>query len=368
MAMETRSRWRSFSDLPRAFGEPLAHGRLRVSPEDFRVDEIPAFEPDGEGEHVLLHVRKTGANTEWVARRLASHAKLPVSAVGFAGLKDRHAVTTQWFSLHLGPHQEPDWRTFAAEGVEILEMHRHRRKIRRGALRGNRFLIRLRDWQASSDELGERVARIRQRGLPNYFGQQRFGNGDGNLHAADALFAGRQGRVKRHLRGLWISAARSQLFNEVLAKRVERGDWDRALRGDRLQLAGSHSHFSVETVDDRIRQRVSAFDVHPTGPLWGAGDLLCLGEPAKLDRAVAERFPEWVDGLQSERLRQERRSLRLPVPDLVVREGSDHLELGFDLPAGAYATAVLREIADWSEYSSNAHTTDYRPAVADLSR
>jgi len=349
MTTDERPRWRSFADLPRAFGEPLARGRLRVSPDDFRVDEIPAFEPDGEGEHAVLRVRKTGANTEWVARRLASHAGLPLSAVGFAGLKDRHAVTTQWFSMHFGPRAEPDWGTFDTDGIEILEHHRHRRKIRRGALRGNRFLIRLREWDAPRDELRKRVTAVRNRGVPNYFGQQRFGNGDGNLYAADALFSGQQRRVGRHLRGLLISAARSQLFNEVLARRVERGDWDRALVGDRLQLDGSHSHFLAEMGDNTIRHRVSAFDVHPTGPLWGEGNELSDGEPLALERAIILRFPKWANGLKSARLRQERRSMRSPVPNLVVRQQADTLALEFELPAGAYATAVLREIVDWSQ-------------------
>lgn len=347
--MTSQVLWRSFSDLPRAYGDPPARGLLRVRPEDFQVDEISRFEPDGEGEHALLRVRKTGVNTEWVARRLAAHAGLPVSGVGYAGLKDRHAVTSQWFSLHLGPRAQPDWGALDVEGVELLEVHRHRRKLRRGALCGNRFLIRVRNLAAVGDLLEQRIVRVRELGVPNYFGPQRFGNGDGNLTAADALFAGRAKRVGRHLRGLWISAARSQLFNELLALRVERGDWDRALDGDCMQLDGSRSYFRAETVDDGLLERLRTFDIHPSGPLWGEGDTLAEGQSAELERSVVQRFSSWADGLGAVGLHQERRALRLQVSDLTFNRGPETVELAFVLPAGAYATAVLREIVHWIE-------------------
>lgn len=347
--MAREIRWRSFTDLPTAFGGAQAGGLLRLHPEDFRVDEIPCWKPDGNGEHLLVQIRKTSANTEWVARRLASYARLPVSAVGYAGLKDRHAVTTQWFSLHLGSGREPDMASFREEGVEVLRCVRHRRKLRRGALSANRFRIRVRALEAQGDGLEQRIGAVRSRGVPNYFGAQRFGRGDGNLQAADALFAGRAKRAGRHLRGLWISAARSQLFNEVLARRVERGDWDKALDGDRLQLNGSRSHFLASAVDDDIRERIAGHDLHPTGPLWGAGDELCAGEPAALEREVIERFGSWAEGLRSAGLRHERRSLRLSVRDLIARRESADLVLAFSLPPGAFATAVLREIVDRGE-------------------
>jgi tRNA pseudouridine13 synthase len=352
----SEAHWLSFDDLPRVIGEPPVRGLMRARPEDFRVDEIPVFEPDGVGEHALLQVRKTSANTEWVARRLASHARVPVSSVGYAGLKDRHAVTTQWFSVQIGAKADPDWRAFEADGVELLYSTRHRRKIRRGALRGNRFRIRIREVDVREDWAEQRVGLIRKQGVPNYFGPQRFGSGEGNLYAADALFAGGSRLAPRHLRGLWISAARSQLFNEVLALRVERGDWNRPLRGDRLQLEGSRSHFLAEIVDEDIRNRVADFDLHPTGPLQGAGEGPCADEPARMEQSVMKRFPAWAAGLKGEGLRQERRSLRLSVPDLSIRRGRDFLVLEFQLPAGAYATAVLREIVDWSEPARNNKT------------
>lgn len=355
MTASAPPRWIPFRELPRAHGGPVASGQLRTRPEDFQVEEIMGFEPDGEGEHALLRIRKTNANTEWVARRLAAHAGLPASAVSYAGLKDRHAVTSQWFSVHLGPRDEPSWDAFEAEGVEILEVHRHRRKLRRGALRGNRFRIRVRGVQVERTLVDERSEQIKRRGVPNYFGDQRFGRAQGNLRAAHALFSGESGRIGRHLRGMWLSAARSQLFNELLALRVQRGDWDCPLPGDCMQLAGSRSHFLVDVVDETLRARVAAFDVDPSGPLWGAGEGLTRGEPAQLEQAAIQGFCLWAEGLAAAGLRQERRPLRIRANGLetVFREGA--LELAFELPAGAYATTVLRELVDWSETGEGDH-------------
>lgn len=339
--------WISFDDLPYAHGGPVAAGRLRERPEDFQVEEIPVCGPDGEGEHLLLHVRKTGANTEWVARQLVSHAGLPPSAVSYAGLKDRHAVTTQWFSLQIGVRGDPDWSTLDVEGVEVLEACRHRRKLRRGALRGNRFRIRVRDLTGDLDALKEHLSLVGQYGVPNYFGAQRFGNREGNLYAAHALFTGDVKRVRRHVKGLWLSAARSQLFNQVLAMRVTRGDWDRPLPGDRMQLDGSRASFLAETLDDELIGRCLAFDIHPSGPLWAAGEILTCGEVAALEQQAVDDFPVWTAGLAAAGQRQERRPLRLQASEMDAKITDDEmLEIGFELPAGAFATAVVRELVD----------------------
>jgi len=350
--------WRSFDTLPRAHGEPPIRCRLRAAPEDFVVDELLAFGADGEGEHCLLRVRKTGVNTDWAAQRLARCAGVSAKVVGYAGLKDRHAVTTQWFSVHLGPRPEPDWRPCLEDGIEVLESHRHRRKLRRGVLAGNRFQLRLREVAGDLDALASRVDSVAERGVPNYYGPQRFGRDEGNLYQADALFGGgtgaatggRRGGARRHVRGLWLSAARSQLFNELLARRVERGDWCIALPGERLQLFGSHSHFLAAELDDDIRARVAAGDLQPTGPLLGAGEPLAAGTAGELEAAVAADFPRWVEGLAAAGLRQERRPLRLVPEDLrATRVDAGDVVLRFTLPPGCYATSLLRELAHWWE-------------------
>jgi tRNA pseudouridine13 synthase len=337
--------WCSVHDLPHAHGGPLIRARLRARPEDFVVDEVLPFGPDGDGEHRLLRVRKTDANTDWAARRIALLAGVPAKAVGYAGLKDRHAVTTQWFSVHLGNRPEPRWRQLAEDGIEVLESHPHRRKLKRGALAGNRFVLRLRDVEGDLDGVARRLALIAGRGVPNYFGPQRFGRNESNLHRADALFRGSAGRVSRHQRGLWLSAARSQIFNEVLAARVERDDWCRPLPGDRLQLLGSHSHFLAETIDARIRERVEDGDALPTGPLVGEGASLTSGAVAELEWTVMAPFARWIDGLAEAGLKQERRPLRLDPEDLSHEwAAADELLLRFTLPAGSYATVLLREL------------------------
>jgi tRNA pseudouridine13 synthase len=345
----TEPAWRPFPLLPRAHGPTLAQGRLKERAEDFRVDELLGFSPEGEGEHALLRIRKAGANTEWVARRLAEFARVPVSAVGYAGLKDRQALATQWFSVHT-IRDLPDWSTFAAEGVEVLESHRHGRKLRRGALTGNRFVIRIRELRVDSGQLGERWGLLCRSGVPNYVGPQRFGKGEANLHGAFALFRGEAKRASRHLRGLWLSAARSQLFNQVLAVRVERGDWDCPLPGDRMQLAGTGSHFLTEAPDEEIQARTRDFDLGPTGPLWGAGELDTAGAVRALELSVVANFPVLADGLNRAGLGQQRRPLRVrPTETGLELAQSGVLELAFTLPAGAFATAVLRELVDWTE-------------------
>jgi tRNA pseudouridine13 synthase len=343
-------RWRPFDDLPHAHGGPVIRARLRASPEDFIVDEVLAFGPDGEGEHRLLKVRKIGANTDWTARRIALLAGVPAKAVGYAGLKDRHAVTTQWFSVHLGKRPEPRWRLLSDDGIEVLESHPHRRKLKRGVLAGNRFTLRLRGVTGDRDAVPARLGAIAANGVPNYFGPQRFGRDAGNLIRADALFRGRAGRVSRHQRGLWLSAARSQVFNEVLAVRVERGDWGLPLQGDRLQLRGSHSHFLAEVIDDPIRERIASGDVLPTGPLVGDGAPLTIGDAAALEQRVLIPFAGWIAGLAEAGLRQERRALRLD-PEYLESDwpAADELRLCFTLPAGSYATVLLRELVDWDE-------------------
>lgn len=343
--VESPLSWRRFAELQHAFGGPPLRARLRAQPSDFIVDEQLAFGADGDGEHALIRIRKTSANTDWVAQRIALLAGVSGKAVGYAGLKDRHAVTTQWFSVHLGRSPEPRWRLLADEGIEVLEAHRHRRKLKRGSLAGNQFEIRLREVEGDLEAAQALVSVLAARGVPNYFGPQRFGHNDGNLLRAQALFSGLAPRASRHQRGLWLSAVRSQLFNEVLARRVERGDWDSALAGDRLQLRGSQSHFLAETVDASISERIQSGDLIPTGPLFGAGEQPTRGEVGALEAAVAAEYADWVEGLAAVGLKQERRALRLDIEDLQLEPVSTtEVVLRFGLPAGCYATTLLREL------------------------
>jgi len=333
----------AFADFPCAWGGPPLHGTLRVSPEDFFVDEDLGFAPDGAGEHVFVRVEKRGANTDWVARELARIADVRPDAVSYAGMKDRHALTRQTFSVHLPGKSEPDWNAIAHDEFRVLEHQRHSRKLKRGALKGNAFRIVVRDVQGDVDAARRVVASIESAGVPNYFGEQRFGRDAANVERALAMFAGK--RVQRHERSLLLSAARSQLFNMVLARRVERGDWNRSVAGDVWMLAGTHSIFGPEAVTPELIARCENGDIAPTGPLWGNGDLRSTGDVADIENEVAGLCAAIAAGLAANDLRQERRALVLRPAELSMRILSDGvIEFAFGLSSGAYATVLLREI------------------------
>jgi tRNA pseudouridine13 synthase len=336
--------------MPCVHGGTAGSGVIRSAPEDFQVDEILGFEPDGEGEHCLLQLRKRETNTLWLAKQLAELAGVPYRDVSYAGLKDRHALTTQWFSVRLAGRPEPDWRQLNSAQVELLLAARHRRKLRVGALRGNRFRLRVRAVIAEQPKLEKRLQRLRRYGMPNYFGAQRFGRDSGNLEKAQALFDGRLRRIDRRLRGLLISAARSQLFNQVLAERLEQGTWDRPISGDYMNLDGSRSGFPLHELDGEILRRCREMDIHPTGPLWGRGRPPVTGSALELEKAALDPFNNWRLGLEHVGLQQERRPLRIRLDDLRWRfPESDSLLLDFSLPAGSYATVLLRELLRVSE-------------------
>jgi len=332
------------SELPHAFGTPPLTARLRAIPEDFQVEEILGYDADGAGEHALLWVQKRGANTDWVARELAKFAGVPPVAVGYAGLKDRHAVTRQAFSVQLPGKGDPDWSAFPHADVSVLAATRHSRKLKRGALHGNRFVLVLRDVQGDREAAERVLGQIAARGVPNYFGEQRFGREGGNVAQARAMFAGQ--RVDRSKRSFLLSAARSHIFNGVLAARVERDAWDRPLDGEIWSLAGSRSWFGPEPFNDALADRLARADIHPSGPLWGQGEPPTQGEAGALERAIAAADADLASGLAAARMDQERRSLRLLPQNLKHRWlADDALELSFELPAGAYATVVVRELA-----------------------
>jgi tRNA pseudouridine13 synthase len=322
--------------------------RIRATPEDFLVDEIPATTPEGEGEHVWLQIRKTGHNSEAVAEWLAKAAGVPRLAIGYAGRKDRHAVTSQWFSVHLPGMAEPDWSADPPAGVEILASCRHSRKLKTGHLAGNRFRLRLQDVRGDRPAAETLLERMRQGGLPDYFGEQRFGHS--NLERARSWFLGRSRPRTRNQRSLYLSAARASIFNAVLRKRVEQGTWDRLLAGDVANLDGSGSVFPVPVVDEVLRERCERLDIHPTGPLWGQGDPGTTGAVRELEMAVAEARADLARGLERVEMSHARRPLRMRPGRLAwYWESDDALVLEIELGPGEYATGVAGAIAVLSE-------------------
>ena len=307
------------------------------------------FAPCGTGEHTFLYIEKCGANTDWVARGLARHAGVQPLDVGYSGRKDRHALTRQWFSVRT-VNRVVDWSDLALDGVRVLHIGRHDRKLKRGAHKGNAFRITLVD--VSTLRLADLLSRIdvlRSRGVPNYFGPQRFGSR--NLEQATQLFAGR--RLRRNQRSLALSAARALLFNAVLDSRVAQGSWDRLVAGDLANLDGSGSVFPVDVVDAELEERLRRHDVHPTASLWGRPrETRPTQDAERIEAAVLRRFEGFTRGLEEASVAASQRSCRVVPRSLVVALAPDRIGLSFTLPAGAFATAVLREIGEVEDYSA----------------
>ncbi|HEX4300304.1 MAG TPA: tRNA pseudouridine(13) synthase TruD [Gammaproteobacteria bacterium] len=328
----------------RAYGPLTLSARIRAAAEDFRVDEVLGFAADGDGPHVLLHVEKRGANTHWVAEQLARHAGISPREVGYAGLKDRHAVTTQHFTLPLDRKPEPDWSALGLPDIRVLKSERHRRKLKTGSLEGNRFRLVLRGFDGPITMLMPKLEAIKSGGVPNYFGEQRFGRGAANIQKAEAALSGKLRIHDRRLFSLLLSTARSLIFNDLLSARVEAGNWNKLLSGEVMMLDGTHSVFRAVEGDPELSGRLQRGDVHPTGPLWGRGEPMTSGEVQALEAEVAARHPALTKGLAKVGVDMARRSLRLAVRDFAWQTEGDTLILEFFLPAGAYATTVLREL------------------------
>jgi len=315
----------------RAHGLPLFSATIRSTPAEFDVTEELGYEFDGEGEHDYVYVEKTGANTDWVSKQLAGFAEVAAKDIGYSGLKDRHAVTRQWFSVPRW--HAPDWNAFDVADIVIKDVQRHSRKLRRGAHKANRFQIVMRGKLPDLAALDERITAIRQNGVPNYYGPQRFGRGGANIELANSWASGR--RLPRHKRSIAISSARSFLFNELLNQRVNDGTWNSLRRGDIANLDGTGSIFDVDEIDDELLLRCNEMDIHPAAEL--AGDGSDCGHEC------------WQKAFDKARVKPGSRSLRLRVHDLQHETSSDSLSLGFALGRGAFATSVLCEIASISQ-------------------
>lgn len=327
------------------YGEPCGSAVIRTCADDFQVTEHLSFEPEGDGDHVYLYIRKTGENTDWVARQLAHFCQVSPREVGYAGKKDRHAVTEQWFSVHLPGRSPLTWSLFETDTIKVLKAVKHTRKLRLGSLTGNRFQIRLRQ-VSEPQELIQRAELIRA-GVPNYFGEQRFGHGGGNLDKGAALIAGKLKERQRHKKGLYISAVRSFLFNQLVSQRIAEQTFTQPGDGDVLMINGSQSCFVNDAEDPTISERLASGELHLTAAMWGRGRSICSGAAAEWEQQQLQTWQELLDGLEKLGLNQERRSIRLLPDNLTIdQETDDCFVLGFDLPAGSFATSVLRELVN----------------------
>ncbi len=323
----THTDYTTLPSWPRAYPASGATAMLKAFNEDFVVTELPLQLPTGAGEHVWLDVEKNGANTAFVAERLAEAAGVQTWDVGYAGLKDRHAITRQWFSLYLPKGETPDLTALQHPEFKVLSQSRHVKKLRPGDLRGNHFRILLRDVTGSREAIEANLRAVAAQGVPNYFGAQRFGHDGGNVEQGRAMLA-REIRVRNpKKKGIYLSAVRSFVFNEVLGLRIQQGLWGQTLPGDVMDAAG-----------------------RPTGPLWGRGRVTTADEAQTLENGVAARHATLCDGMEHAGLDQERRALVAHPADLAWDwPQADQLVLSFSLPAGTFATSVLSEILATTE-------------------
>lgn len=342
LAVETRQ-------LPYAHGGPPVSGSIRVQPQDFVVEEVNRFDMSGQGEHLWLLVEKQERTTDAVAKLLARVAGIAPRNVSFAGFKDKNALTRQWFSLQLPGKADPDLsavETQAAGAVRVISAVRHSRKLQRGALSGNRFVLHIRNINGDRDTLGARCRQLAHAGFPNYFMEQRFGRDGDNI--ATFFNKSPQDRGNNPVDSILLSSLRSFLFNEVLAQRVTDGSWNQVRGGDVMILNGTHSIFVAEETDMELPGRLASGDIHITGPMWGQGELASRATTAQLEREVAARYTDVATALEQADLRQDRRSFRHIPRDFEFSLADNVLRLSFSLPAGAYATALLRELVNYN--------------------
>lgn len=332
---------------PRLHGTSLGKARFKSRPEDFQVEEVLGWQPSGTGEHCFLWIEKSGWNTNDVAAELARRLQIRKRQISHCGLKDKNAITRQWFSIHLPGIKSPTAEELEINGIRILNITRNSRKLRRGVHRGNRFTIRLRECNFSATELETRWNHIVARGVPNYFGSQRFGRQGSNIDQALQLAVGELEIRDRLVRGILLSALRSFLFNAVVGQRVLDGSWDKPLVGEIYGFADNRSIVLPERQTGNEPERVQNGDLELTAPLWGEGALLSQGAVKKLEHSTATQHKRIADALTSAGLQQQRRVIRLtPISPQLEWEAPQTLLLQFELPKGTYATAIILELID----------------------
>lgn len=334
-------------DWPRAYGIPNSTATFKLYPEDFQVNELFEGEFSGEGEHIILKIEKRGLTTEEVVKSLARLINKPIKFISYAGLKDKQALTTQWLSVHAPGEIIDGIETLEASGWRILECTRHNKKLKPGFLSGNHFIITLRNVSDESD-LIHRIEQIKLKGVPNYFGEQRFGRDGGNLTKAEELLVHGRKVKDKFLKGMYFSAARAWLYNLILSRRVNESSWNLPLLGDVIQLVGSNSIFvNDKSMDEQLLERISEKDVSPASPLPGKSKNLVKGRALQIINDVYAEWSAWLDGLEKNGLEEAWRANILYAEQIEYRINQGTVELSFVLPAGAYATVVLRELVQY---------------------
>ncbi|WP_230655873.1 tRNA pseudouridine(13) synthase TruD [Psychrobacter sp. I-STPA10] len=350
-------------NLPQPTKASIVSAHYKQSAEDFIVNEILNIDFSEEGEHLWLYIEKRGMNTTFVANALADWANISRRDVGYSGLKDRHAITRQWFSLRLPKRQLPA-TSFTldepekSEYAKVLDTHWHNKKLNRGTHKYNEFILTLRDVMGDKQQIEAQLTHIAKHGVPNYFGEQRFGIAGRNIAQALEWFEhgtinGRpsHGKKNRDTQSILLSAARSLIFNQILAARIVNDTWQTGMDGDAFNLNGSGSIFATECMDETLKQRLAEGDIHPTAVMWGKNNDKVQGSVKDLEQhivASSELLTRLANGIENQGIKASRRALRLPLTKLTWQWQDDStktnetlLVLNFCLPTGSYATSVL---------------------------
>lgn len=319
--------------LPRALGDTSLRAKYRQTPEDFKVNELLGFNPSGTGDHIYLHIEKRELNTQAVMMDLAHQMRLKPVDMGYAGRKDKYAVTRQWFSAHAPKSLGIDVGSIQGSKYKILDSSRHTHKLRTGQLIGNEFQIQLVDVEGSAELLKQRFESISKQGFPNYFGPQRFGRDGQNLSRGQSMLSGNLRVKDRNQRSMYLSACRSFLFNEILAERIRLNNWQQAIEGDFFEAIELPTEAGVGVEEELL-----------CGPMVGDGDSRVTGEALIIENRVMSEFPELVKGIANSRVKWQRRPFKVMPLQTGYQENTDGLLLTFTLPKGCFATSLLREL------------------------
>lgn len=336
------------NELAYAYHSPSATGFLKRHLDDFIVSEVLSYELSGEGEHIYLFIEKRGLSTQELMKKLSHRFNKPMRDISTAGIKDKYAKTEQWVGLHCPGETLEGLDGLEGEGYRVLKHHRHLKKLKTGNVSHNHFQLILRDISDTAD-VERRLALIQKYGVPNYFGEQRFGIEGQNMNKARDLLFNKIKVKNQFLRGMYYSAARSFLFNQLLHHRLTQGHWHQALSGDVMQLSGTHSIFTIEEVDETIVNRIALHDISPAAVLWGQGVERASGQALRLQEQVLAPYQDLCQALEDHGLQRAYRSMILAVSDLNWAWSGSDLLLSFTLPAGAYATVVVRELLLYQE-------------------